>query len=216
MRLAAVAGNPLVGMYAKSSEDFAIVGVNNENFENFIREELNVEVVRTTIAGSELVGALVAMNSNGVVVSSNIFKKELEMLERKLEVKVIDSAMTCFGNNFCMNDKGGLANPEVEVRIIEEVADFLDIEIVKTTVGGIKTVGMAAVITNKGGLVHPNITEWEKKRIEKVVGVEVVGGTVNFGNDMVGSSIVANSKGCVIGRETTGFELGIIMDALFP
>ncbi len=216
MRLAAVAGNPLVGMYAKVSEEFAVVGVRDDSFAEAIREELGVEVIKTTVAGSELVGALLTLNSNGAVVSSSITSKELEALRRKLEVKVGDTPMTCFGNNFCVNDRGGIANPEVDGKVISEASEFLGIEIVKGTIGGIKTVGMAAVITNRGGLVNPNITEWEQKKIESVMGVDVLAGTVNFGNDMVGSSVLANSKGCIVGRDTTGYELGIVEEALFP
>ncbi|MET1124534.1 MAG: translation initiation factor IF-6 [Archaeoglobaceae archaeon] len=215
MRLAAVAGNPLVGMYAKASEEFAIVGVRDSNFVEIIAEELDVDVVVTTIAGSELVGALAVVNSNGVVVSSAVLSKELEVLRKKLEVKVVDTPMTCFGNNFCLNDRGGIANPEVDDIVIETVSDFLDVEILRGTIGGIKTVGMAGIVTNRGGLVHPNITEWEKKRLESVTGVEVLEGTVNFGTDMVGAGVVANSKGCVVGRDTTGFELGVVEEALF-
>ncbi len=75
---------------------------------------------------------------------------------------------------------------------------------------------MAAVVTNKGGLANPNINEWEAKKLEEVAGVEVLTGTVNFGTDMVGSGLIANSKGYVVGRDTTGFELGIVEEALFP
>ncbi|MCS7130196.1 MAG: translation initiation factor IF-6 [Archaeoglobaceae archaeon] len=216
MKLLAVHGNPLIGLYAKVSENFAVIGVPEEKFEASIREILGVEVITTTISGSELVGAMIAMNSKGIAVSSNIMSKELEKLKRKIDVKVVDTPMTCIGNNFCINDRGGIAHPEMPQKTIEEVSDFLDIEIVHGTIGGIKTVGMAGVITNRGGIVHPNATEWELKKISRVMGIEALKGTANFGNDMVGSSILANSKGYLVGRDTTGLELGIIDEALFP
>ncbi len=216
MRLLAVRGSPLIGLYAKVCEEFAIVGLDEPGFVEAIKEELDVEVIKTTICGSELVGSLIAVNSTGAVVSKMIGSRELDVLGRYVEVKVLDTPMTCFGNNLCINDRGGIAHPEMEDEIVAKVSDFLNVEIVKGTVGGIKTVGMAAVITNVGGLVNPNINEWEKRRLEDVAGVEVLPGTVNFGNDMVGSSLVANSKGYVAGRDTTGFELGIIEEALFP
>ena len=75
---------------------------------------------------------------------------------------------------------------------------------------------MAAVVTNRGGLLNPNASEWEVKRVEEVMGVEVGTGTVNFGSDMVGTGLVANSKGYIAGKDTTGFELGIIEEFLFP
>ncbi len=212
----AVNGNPLIGLYAKASEEYAVVGVNHEPLIQAIQEKLDVEVIVTKIAGSELVGAMMALNSKGAVVSSQVLSGELRELEKNLEVLVIDTPMTCFGNNLLVNDRGGIANPEMDSSIVEKVADFMDIELVKGTVGGIKTVGMAAVVTNKGGLANPNINEWEAKKLEEVAGVEVLTGTVNFGTDMVGSGLIANSKGYVVGRDTTGFELGIVEEALFP
>ncbi|MCC6027836.1 MAG: translation initiation factor IF-6 [Archaeoglobus sp.] len=216
MKLLAVRGSPLIGLFAKVSEEFAIVGVQDEKFEQSLKEVLGVEVVTTTIFGSELVGAMVALNSRGAVVSDCILTKELEKLKKIVEVKVISTQMTCIGNNFLINDYGGLAHPEMPSEIVEEVSDFLDIEIIPGTVGGIKTVGMAAVVTNRGALVHPNTNDWEMRKIRNVMRIEPLKGTANFGNDMVGSSVIANSKGYLVGRDTTGYELGVIEEALFP
>ena len=211
----AVNGNPLIGLYVKVSEDYAVVGINNKSLIEAIEAKLDVEVIVTKIAGSELVGAMMALNSNGAVVSNQILSGELRELEEKLEVLVVDTPMTCFGNNLLVNDRGGIANPEMDSSIVKSVAEFMDIELVKGTVGGIKTVGMAAVVTNKGGLANPNINEWEAKKLEDVAGVEILTGTVNFGMDMVGAGLIANSKGYLVGRDTTGFELGIVEEALF-
>ena len=215
MKLLAIRGNPLIGLYIKATENVAIVGLNEKNAIDAVKEELEVDVVITSIAGSELVGALVAANSNGIVVSNLTTKKEIEKLSKYFDVTVIDTQMTCLGNNLCINDRGGIAHPELDDKTLEKIKDSLDVEIVKGTIGGIKTVGMAAVITNKGGLANPNVNEWEIKKISKVMGVDIMSGTVNFGNDMVASSLVANSKGYVAGRDTTGFELGLIEEALF-
>uniref|UniRef100_A0A7J2THZ0 Translation initiation factor 6 n=1 Tax=Archaeoglobus fulgidus TaxID=2234 RepID=A0A7J2THZ0_ARCFL len=216
MKLLAVRGSPLIGLYAKVSDEFAIVGVQDERFEQSIREVLDVDIIVTTISGSELVGAMVAVNSRGAVVSDCISARELDRLKKALEVKVVKTQMTCIGNNFLINDHGGLVHPEMPEEIVETVSDFLDVEIIPGTVGGIKTVGMAAVVTNKGGLVHPNANDWEIRKIKNLMKVEPMKGTANFGNDMVGSSILANSKGYLVGRDTTGYELGLIDEALFP
>ncbi|MFN3383890.1 MAG: translation initiation factor IF-6 [Archaeoglobaceae archaeon] len=216
MKLLAIRGSPLIGLYAKVSEDIAIVGVRDEKFENSIKDVLSVDVVFTTICGSELVGAMVALNSRGAVVSDSVSSKELENLKNKLEVKVVRTPMTCLGNNFLLNDRGGIVHPEVPENIIEEVADFLDIKISPGTIGGIKTVGMAGVVTNRGALLHPNANEWEVKKVKKLMGVDPLKGTANFGNDMVGSSILANSKAYIVGKDTTGYELGVIDEALLP
>ncbi|MCX8172815.1 MAG: translation initiation factor IF-6 [Archaeoglobaceae archaeon] len=216
MKLLAVNGSPLIGLYIKVSENFAVVGVPDEKLKSSLAEILGVEVITTTVSGSELVGAMIAMNSRGIVVSSNITTKELERLKSKVNTMVVDTPMTCMGNNLCLNDRGGIAHPEMSPKMLEDIGDFLNIELTHGTIGGIKTVGMAGVITNRGGIVHPNATEWELRKIKKIMGIEPLKGTANFGNDMVGSSILANSKGYIVGRDTTGLELGIIDEALFP
>jgi translation initiation factor 6 len=209
-----VRGVPLIGLYFRVTDHGAIMGVKDSRAENILREKLGVEVVHTTIAGSELVGAMVAGNSKGLLVSQHAMKKEIEKLERIFDVKIVETKMTCLGNNICLNDHGAIVHPELEKSVIDEIAKFLDVEVSTGTIGGFKTVGMAAVVTNRGGLLNPNIKEWEVKKIKELMQVEVGSGTVNFGSDMVGAGVVANSKGYIAGRDTTGFELGIIEEAL--
>ncbi|WP_456369347.1 translation initiation factor IF-6 [Geoglobus sp.] len=211
---AVIHGNPLIGLYIRASESLAVIGVRDERVERQVSEELEVDVVRTTVCGSELVGAMMAMNSRGAVVSRNILRKELEALWRNVEVLVLDTEITCMGNVIALNDRGAIVHPELGPELMEKISDFLDVDVVQGTIGGIKTVGMSAVVTNRGALVNPNANDWEMKRVEEVLGVEPVKGTVNFGSEMVGTGVVANSKGYVAGRDTTGFELGVIEEAL--
>lgn len=212
--LLAVHGNPLIGLYARVSDEFAVVGIRDVKFEQILREELDVETVRTTVAGSELVGAMVAMNSEGIIVSKHVMSKELERLEKIAEVLVLDTDVTCMGNVIAMNDRGAVVHPDLESEVLLEISDFMNIDVSKGTVGGIKTVGMSCVVTNRGALVNPNTSEWEMKKIEEILKVEPVKGTVNFGSEMVGTGLIANSKGYVAGKDTTGFELGVIEEAL--
>lgn len=211
---AVIHGNPLIGLYIRASESLAVIGVRDERVEHQIAEELDVEVIRTTVCGSELVGAMIAMNSKGAVVCKNIFRKELESLQKKVDVLVLDTEITCMGNVIALNDRGAIVHPELSQELMDRISDFLDVEVAQGTIGGIKTVGMSAVVTNRGALVNPNANDWEMKRIEEMLGVEPVKGTVNFGSEMVGTGVVANSKGYVAGKDTTGFELGVIEEAL--
>ena len=215
-KLLAISGIPLIGLYIRATDNFAVLGIDDEKAKEYLREELDVDIVVTTIGGSELVGALVAANSNGVLVSSYVREKELEKLKKIVDVYTVNTAMTCLGNIVCVNDKGAIVHPEADEVIIKAIEDHLDVDVVKSTIGGIKTVGMSAVVTNRGGLLNPNASEWEIKRVEETMKVEVGTGTVNFGSDMVGTGLVANSKGYIAGKDTTGFELGVIEECLFP
>ncbi len=214
MKKISISGSPLIGLYIRVNEDFAIIGIRDRKIEDALREELDVDIIRTKICGSELTGAMLALNSKGAVVSRNIMKKELSKLSRKLEVLVLDTEITCIGNILALNDKGAIVHPDIEDRIVNRISDFLEIDIQKGTIGGVKTVGMSSVVTNRGALINPNANEWEVKKIEEILKVEAVKGTVNFGSEMVGTGVVANSKGYLAGRDTTGFELGVIEEAL--
>ncbi len=47
-----------------------------------------------------------------------------------------------------------------------------------------------------------------------MLGVPADIGTINYGGPLVGSGLLANAHGYVVGQETTGPELGRIEDAL--
>ena len=50
--------------------------------------------------------------------------------------------------------------------------------------------------------------------IKKVFKVDVMIGTVNHGVPMIGSGLVANVNGAIVGSLTTGIEMGRIEEAL--
>ena len=97
---------------------------------------------------------------------------------------------------------------------IKKIRDTLKVPVVHGTIAGLKTVGMAAVATNKGLLCHPKVSDDEKMHLEKIFKVPVMIGTVNHGSPVIGSGLVANTKGAIIGNLTTGIEMGRIEEAL--
>jgi len=78
----------------------------------------------------------------------------------------------------------------------------------------LNTVGMAAVATNKGVLCHPKVTDEEKEMLSSLFQVPLMIGTVNHGIPLIGSGLIANSFGFVVGSSTTGIEMGRIEEAL--
>ena len=90
----------------------------------------------------------------------------------------------------------------------------LTVHVHRRTIAGLKTVGMAGTATNKGLLVHPRATAQELAFLEDIFELPVDVGTTNYGTPMVGSGLLANSKGYVAGSKTTGYELGRIEGAL--
>jgi translation initiation factor 6 len=122
--------------------------------------------------------------------------------------------MNAMGNIILANDSAALVHPDLSDKSIEVIKNALKVDVTRGTIGGAKTVGMAGVATNKGLLVNPRATSSELEVLEALFNLPVDIGTTNSGTQMVGSGLLANSKGYVAGSQTTGHELGRIEDAL--
>ena len=208
-------GNPYIGIFCAANEKLAIVPFDLEKkIESKIIETLDVEIVRVSVAGSRLIGSLLAMNSNGAVVNNFIETGELLKLKKYFNVAVIDDKLNAVGNNILTNDKGALVHKNLNPKSIKLLEDALGVEVLQGTIAGLKTVGTAAVVTNKGGLCHPKIKDNELEFLKSLFKVDLVLGTANYGTPLVGACLMANSKGAVTGVTTTGIELGRIEDGL--
>jgi len=129
-------------------------------------------------------------------------------------VSEIGIKLNAFGNNILVNDNFALVHEKYDKKTVREIADVLDVETEKGTIAGFRTVGSAAVVTNKGLLAHPLTQPDELERLKELFKVPGNIGTANFGVGQVGACLVANSTGAVIGIHSTGIELGRIEDAL--
>jgi len=210
-------GNPHIGVYCKANNDIIFIQPSiPKKDKTEIEKTLNVRVVELTIGGSAVVGSLMAINSNGAVITDFIEENELAIMEKnfKGEILVIDDKFNAAGNNILANDYGAIVHPMMKDETIIKIKEVLDVEVKRGTIAEINTVGMAAVATNKGVLCHPKIKEKEKKLIEDTLGVEAKIGTVNHGMPYIGAGVVANIYGAIASINTTGIELGRIEDAL--
>ncbi|WP_456482370.1 translation initiation factor IF-6 [Methanopyrus sp.] len=214
---ASIHGDPNVGAWIAASEEYAVVApkVPSDVVEK-VEEALEVEVVRTTVAGSNLVGALLAVNSNGALFPRHAREHEIRAVrELGVEVDVLPSKMNAVGNLVLTNDHGALVHPDLDDHALEVIESVLGGEVVRGELGGVKTVGSAGVVNSKGAVVHPGATEEEIERVSEVLKVDVEVGTVNRGSPYVGVGVVVNSKGAVVGEDTTGPELARLEDALY-
>ncbi|NLM30328.1 MAG: translation initiation factor IF-6 [Methanomicrobiales archaeon] len=204
-------GDPNIGVYARVFEDMAIVypGAPRE-FTDALRKELGVGIVSTSIQGSAIIGSLVAGNTHGLVVSGLATSDEVAVLEEYRDVLLLEGSMNAAGNVILANDHVAAVHPDMEIDVAEEIGSFLSVPVVRLSFGGIKTVGMAGYATNRGILVHPRTTDAEIAALEKVVEIPVGLGSVNMGSGLVGTGVLANSRGYIAGSFTSGFELGRI------
>jgi translation initiation factor 6 len=208
-------GNPFIGVYCHANEEIAIVPSElSKSGISKIEECLDVEVIKTSIAGSSIIGVLVCSNSHGMVVTNFIEERELETLSDRYNIMLITDVLNAVGNNILVNDRYALVHPEIKNETIKEMEDTLDVEVIRGTIANVKTVGAAGVVTNRGLLCHPHASKSEISDLGNRFQVNSEIGTANYGTPLVGACIIANSKGAVVGQTTTPIELGRIEEAL--
>ena len=215
LRLGDVFGSPYIGVYCSASEKLAVVPETmDDRFAKEIQETLGVPLVKTTIAGSIVVGSLAAMNSNGVIVSNFAEKHELSRFPLGMRVGIMEEKLNAAGNNILTNDHGAYVNPAASKYALKMVEDVLGVEVIRRPVAGIGTVGSVCIATSKGVLCHPRTTEAELKEISEFFKVPAAVATLNYGTPFVGACAVANGKGAFIGSRSTPIELGRLEDGL--
>src|SRR5512136_1227507 len=207
------AGDPNIGVFARVLGDIAIIPPESpEEFKTAVRDALDVTLVETTIQGSTIIGSLVAGNNRGVVVSGLATDEEVDLLAEYREVLLLNESMNAAGNVIMANDTFAAVHEDMPTDLSRAIGEFLGVEVIHLTLGGVKTVGMAGVATNKGIIVHPRATAHQIARLEEVAQIPVGTGTINMGSGLVGTGLLVNETGYIAGNATSGFELGRIED----
>ncbi len=215
LRLGDVDGNPYVGVYCCASERLAMVpALTPQKVRNEIGRTLGVDVLATTIAGSTVVGSLVAMNSNGAVVTNFAEKSELARFPKDLRVGMMEEKLNASGNNILVTDRAALVHPGASSRAVKVLGDVFGVEVGRGSVAGVQTVGSACVATSEGVVCHPKTTEPELKMISELFKVPATLATLNYGTPYLGACAIANSKGAYVGSRSTPIELGRLEDGL--
>ena len=213
MLRAAFSGSSYVGVFARATDDCLLVRPDvDDDLQADLGEELDVTVVPTTVGGSGTVGALAVGNENGLLVSSRARERERETIaeETGLPVTELPGRINAAGNVVLANDTGAYVHPDLSREAVQAVKDGLGVPVERGLLGGVQTVGTAAVATDSGVLCHPNATDEELDFLEDLLGVPADIGTINYGGPLVGSGLIANDAGYVVGQDTTGPELGRI------
>jgi translation initiation factor 6 len=208
-------GNPNVGLYAYATDKYCLVGRGVEDkFASEIEKNLCVPVHRINIAGTSLIGALLAGNSKCLLVPKIAFPEEIaELTKLGINCKILESDQTALGNNIACNDKGAIISPEYSKEEQEFIEESLGVQSVKMNIGMVDVTGSTVVVNSKAGLIHIYASDSEKKEAERVLGVSLERTTVNFGNPYLRSGIILNSNGLIMGEPTTTVEVMQIQDA---
>ncbi len=215
-------GNPNIGVYLLATDTYVLVPPGLEDKDKaIIASILGVDedkVVETTVADMRILGVMVAGNSRGLLLPRIARSSEESLLRRRLggevNIAIIESRLTALGNIVLANDKAAVLCPELEDKAVETIRDVLDVPVEKRSIARIPTVGSLGVVTNRGGILHPETTDEEIEQLSEFFSVPLDIGTVNFGVSFIKTGLVANSRGALVGEQTTGPELARIQKAL--
>ncbi|MBY9000746.1 MAG: translation initiation factor IF-6 [Candidatus Heimdallarchaeota archaeon] len=214
-----ILGNSSLGIFALSTENFTIVPQGTkENRIELIQNTLKTKIIETTITNSVLVGTFIVGNSKSLLIPQNVSDNEKQRISEgmgdEIEIIEIDSKYTALGNLIVMNDKGAIISDMFEKDTRTQIQDSLDVEIVVGSALGSPLVGSIVMATNKGALVHPLLSEEEISEISSILKVPTDVCTINRGIPYPRVGILSNSKGAVIGSDSTGPESMRIFEVL--
>jgi len=209
--------NNEIGVFSMLSSSYALVALGaSENFYSVFESELSehIPVVRTSIAGTRLVGRVTVGNKNGLLLPNTATDQELMHVRNSLPDEVvvqrIDERLNSLGNCISCNDYVALVHPDIDKETEELIADVLGVEVFRQSIAGNTLVGSYCCFTNQGGLVAPNVSVEDLDELSSLLQVPLVAGTVNRGSDVVGAGMVANDWAAFCGFDTTATELSVI------
>jgi len=209
-------GNSFIGVYSSANDEIGVLppGPDCDELAVIAAEALDVEIIRTTVDGANIVGALLALNSKGALVSPFLNNSERKLIEAKIPVTVLPEKLNAAGNDILANDYGAMVHPGFKDKNIERISKALGVPVRRGKIAGYKTVGSAAMATNKAAICHPHASDYEMGQMEEVLQVDVSICTANYGTGLLGACMMANSKGAVVGENSTPIELGKVEEGL--
>ena len=173
-----------------------------------------IPTVRTTIAGTRIIGRLTAGNRKGLLVPTTTTDQELQHLRNSLpdsvRIQRIEERLSALGNVIVTNDHIALIHPDLERETEEIIADVLGVEVFRQTIADNVLVGSYMSLSNQGGLVHPKTSIQDQDELSSLLQVPLVAGSVNRGSNVVGAGMVVNDWLAVTGLDTTATELSVI------
>lgn len=206
-----------VGVFAKLTNAYCIVALGGaENFYSVLESELSehIPVIKTSVAGTRLVGRMTVGNKNGLLLPNSCSDQELQLIRNSLPDEVvvqrIDERLSALGNCIACNDYVALIHPDIDRETEEIVADVLGVEVFRQTVANNVLVGSYCSFSNQGGMVHPKTTIEDLDELSSLLQIPLVAGTVNRGSDVIAAGLVVNDWAAFCGLDTTSTELSVI------
>jgi translation initiation factor 6 len=207
-------GSPNVGIYALATNRYILAPPKTSELKaRLLEKTLNAPLVRSSFAGTILLGVYAAANSNGMVLPDIVGEEEMKAFSTTVgNVVQVESRRNALGNLILVNDHGALVAESLyrEKEVVRAIRDTLGVEVAVGRIAGLPYVGSLASANNKVALVHPERSDEEAEFLASVLKVQVDSGTVNRGSPFVGAGMLCNDSGVVVGSLTAGPELMII------
>ncbi|MHA1214312.1 MAG: translation initiation factor IF-6 [Candidatus Hodarchaeales archaeon] len=199
-------GSIHIGVAMLITEEFAFVPNNiPESLKRIIQRVTQTKILEIS---ENIIGSLMVGNSKGLVVSNVISQEVLNQIKKSGLPVYQSPEFFAFGNVILANDFGGIISPIVPPSIRKNIAETLDVPIETKQIANSDLVGSLAFVTNHSGLFTPLAEEKEITEIKKILQLKETGvGSVNKGSEFVASGLLGNSKGLLVGKETTGIEI---------
>jgi translation initiation factor 6 len=204
-------GDPNIGLYGFATEKH-LVSPFTGKMKKKLEKTLKVKAVNAIIMNTYFAGIFLAGNSSGIVASSFIQDYGHTKIDSD-NVLYLKTKHTAIGNMILLNDNGGVISPTLK-RYKKDIEDFLGVKTTISTIAGLRIPGSAAIANKNGCIVHPKVKDKELELIEKALDVPVKVGTVNYGSPYVKSGIILNSRDFAASTQSTGPELGNIVESL--
>merc|ERR1711907_119901 len=206
-----------IGVFSVLTNKYALTAIGGSmNFYSVFESELaeTIPIVRTSVAGTRIIGRMCVGNKNGLLLPSTTTDQELlhtrNSLPEDVVVQRVDERLSALGNCIACNDYVALVHTDIDKETEELIADCLGVEVFRQTIAGQVLVGSYCRFTNQGGMVHPMTSVEEQDELSSLLQVPLVAGTVNRGSDVVGAGMVVNDWCAMCGEDTTGTEISVI------
>lgn len=211
-------GDHNLGLFGKACSRYCLIGSFVLETEK-VSKVLGVETIKLSITNTDLVGIFASFNSNGLIVPKILKDRELKIIKRlkkdfDLNILVLKTKFTAIGNLVLCNDNGAVISKVFSKSNKKRIGDCLDVPYDSFSIAGMDNVGSSGLATDSGCLVHRDANDDEIKKIEELLKVEVGIGTANFGSPFVGSGVIANKNGAVVGESSTGPEVNRLMETM--
>jgi translation initiation factor 6 len=205
-----------VGVFARLTNKYALVAMGGADHFKVFETELQdkIPVVRTTIAGTRVVGRLCVGNRHGLLVPNTTTNQELQHIRNSLPDEVVvqrvEERLSALGNVVVTNDYVALVHPDLEKETEEIIVNVLGVEVFRQTIATNALVGTYCSVSNQGALVHPRTSLEDQEEIASLLQVPVVAGTINRGSELIGAGLVVNDWTAFCGMDTTATEISVV------